>query len=175
MPDPIAETAQIGRRINELEFQARRSAGMHGLYAAAGLLVALLLPVAQVEFNQDDMPERYTAFGLLVMLNADYEVDHPTLVVIAAAALVITTLTAIVAFLLAAGRQNRTAATVALASSALLMPVLLLANTIFSLTDIESGSNDDPLTGWASGCWVLLLSALACCWIGAFLRDQLDT
>ena len=108
-------------------------------------------------------------------LNGEYEVDHPTGVVIAALLLATTAVTAIVAFLLAAGRQDRTAATVALTSSALLPVVLMVANTVFSLTDIESGSDDDPLTGWAVGCWVLLLASLAGCWIARFLRDQFDT
>ncbi len=170
-----ADPARIERRLAELGSRVDDSAGLHGLYAAAALLVGLLLPVAQVQFNRDDVPERYTALGLAFSLNGEYEVDHPTWIVIAALLLTTTAVTAIVAFLLAAGRQDRTAATVALTSSALLPVVLMVANTVISLTDIESGSDDDPLTGWTVGCWVLLLASLAGCWIGRFLRDQFDT
>ncbi len=144
------------------------------MYAAVGLLVGLFLPVAQVRYNEADVPERYTVLGLVFGLNSDYEVDHPTLVVIAGAGLTLTALAAIVAFLAAAARQDRTAATVALVASILLPLVLLLASYIFGITDIDSGSSDDPLEGWAVGCWVLLLGSLAGCWIAAFLRDQFD-
>lgn len=174
MPDAVPDVGRVDRRVTEIESRVRRCAGLHGMYAAAGLLVGLFLPVAQVRFNAGDTPEPYTALGLFFTLNADYEVDHPSLVVIAAAVLTITTLTAIGAFLTAAKGQDRTAATVALAASALLVPVLLAANGVIGITDVESGSQDDPLQGWTSGTWVLLIGALACCWIGAFLRDQFD-
>lgn len=174
MPDPTAESGRIERQLNALEYQVRRSSALHGLYAAVGLLVGLLLPVAQVQFNQDDVPERYTLLGLVFALNSDYEVDHPTLVVLAAAGITVTTLIAIGAFLIAAGRQDRTAATVALAASPLLLPLLLLANYIFGVTDVDIGATPDPLEGWAAGCWVLLFGALASCWIATFLREQLD-
>jgi len=153
----------------------RRAAGLHGLYAAIGLLVGLVLPVAQVRFNQDETPERYSAIGLLFRLNSDYEVDHPTLVVIAAAGLTLTTLVAVFAFLVAARGQDRTAATVALTASVLLPAVVVLANFVFGVTDIDSGSTDDPLEGWAVGCWVLLISSLAGCWIAAVLRNLFDS
>lgn len=166
----------MAREIDELGSQVRRSAGLHALYAAAGLLVGLLLPVAQVRINQDELlPERYTALGLVFGLHSDYEVDHSTLVVLAGLAVALTALTAIVAFLVAAAKQNRPAATVALAACALLVPVLVLAGFVFGVTDIESGSNDDPLEGWAVGCWVLLGASLAGSWIATFLRDLFDT
>ncbi len=60
-----ADPARIERRLAELGSRVDDSAGLHGLYAAAAaLLVGLLLPVAQVQFNRDDVPERYTALGL---------------------------------------------------------------------------------------------------------------
>lgn len=136
--------------------------------------MGLFLPLAQVMFNQEDAPERYTALGLVFQLNSDYENDHATLVVIAGGAVAITALTASVAFLIAAGQQNRTAASVALGASVLLLPVLVLASFVFGITDIDSGSEDDPLEGWRVGCWVLLVAGLAGSWIAAFLRDQLD-
>lgn len=174
MADAVPDLGRVNRRLIELELQARRAAGLHGLYAATGLLVGLLLPAAEVRFNQADLPERYSVIGLVFSLNSDYEVDHPTLIRIAAAVLALTALVAIVAFLVAARAQDRTAATVALTASALLPVVLLMANFVFEVIDIESGSNDDPLEGWGPACWVLLLGGLVSCWIGALLRNQFD-
>lgn len=85
-----------------------------------------------------------------------------------------TTLTAVLAFLIAARRQDRTAALVALTASAALLPVLLLANFVFGVTDADTGSDDDPLEAWTVGFWVLVLGALAGCWIASFLREQLE-
>jgi len=62
MPEPVSEYRQVARDVSQLEDRGRRSAGLHGLYAAVGLLVGLLLPIAQVRYNQDETPERYTAF-----------------------------------------------------------------------------------------------------------------
>lgn len=174
MPEPDSDARVLNRKIDALESQGRRAAGLHGLYAATGLLIGLVLPVAQVRFNNDDTPETYTALGLVFSVNADYELDHPTWLVIAGLGLAVTVLTGLIAFLVAASRHDRTAATVALTASATLLPVLLLTQLMFTFIEIESGSEDDPLEGWLSGSWVLFLAGVAGCWIGAFLRDHFD-
>ena len=174
MPDAASDSRAMNRRVDELGDQLRRSTALHGLYAAVGLLVGLALPLAEIRFNQDEVPERNTALGLVFPLNSDYDVEHSTLVVISAGTLTITTLTAMVASLVAALRQDRKAATVALSACALLPIFLIMANVVFGVTDIDSGSDDDPLEGWSIGCWVLLPVGLAGCWIAAYLRDQFD-
>ncbi len=174
MSDVGPDFGRVNRHLDQLELRVRRASGLHGLYAAIGLVVGLVLPAAQVRFNQADLPERYSVIGLLFWLNSDYEVDHSILVRVAAAAITLLSLIAIAAFLVAAGRQDRTAATIALTASALLLVSVILANFVFGITDIESGSTDDPLEGWAVACWVLLVSSLVGCWIAAALRAQFD-
>lgn len=173
MPDPAQDSRRLDRRFDSLEYSQQRSAAVHGLYAAIVLLVGLFLPLAELTYNGDP-PDRYTPFGLIFSIAGEYELDHPTWVLIAALLVVGTTLTAVLAFLIAARRQDRTAALVALTASAALLPVLLLANFVFGVTDADTGSDDDPLAAWTVGFWVLVLGALAGCWIASFLREQLE-
>ena len=116
MPDAASDSRAMNRRVDELGDQLRRSTALHGLYAAVGLLVGLALPLAEIRFNQDEVPERYTALCLVFSLNSDHDVEHSTLFVISAGTLTITTLTAMVASLVAALRQDLKAATVALSA-----------------------------------------------------------
>ncbi|CAN5438738.1 hypothetical protein BH24ACT9_BH24ACT9_09290 [soil metagenome] len=134
MSDPGGDLRAISRSITALGDAVRRAAALHGLYAAVGLLVALFLPLAQVQFNSDDVPDRLTAFGLIFSAS-EYELDHSVLVPIAGVVLAGTVMTAVVAFLVAARRQDRMAATVALTASVILLPAVVVANTLFAFTE----------------------------------------
>lgn len=174
MTEPGRELRRLDRRVSELEGRTRRSAGLHGLYAAVGLLVGLGLPLAQVSPGGDEVPDRYSAPGLAFSILGEHELDHPVHVVMVGLAVAITTLSAAVAFIVAAWVGERAAATVALVASGLLPAVLIVANGVFGVTEVDTGSSDDTLQGWTVGFWVLLLAGFAGCWIGTFLRDQLD-
>lgn len=151
MTDATRDSGLVERRISYLETGARRSACLHGLYAAAILLIGLFLPIAQVRI-EDDVPVQFSSFGLIFSV-ATYEFDHPTELVIAMAFVLITALTAAVALFVAASRQNAFSAKAGLVASAILMPIVFVANVVFGygFIDIRRGSESDPLTGWTAG------------------------
>jgi len=182
MPESAGPARPAERRLDDVEDGVRRSTGLHGLYAAAGLLIGLFLPFAQILSGAEEVEERYTAFGLIFSLPGEQLLDTPSLSVIAGLVIVSTAVTAIGGFLVAARTLDRLAATVALVASAGLTLGVLVCTFLVSLISFlrpsefeDSGfSVSDPLETWTSGSWVLLLGGLAGCWIAASMRDQFD-
>lgn len=178
MTEAPPETGVSNRRISGVEADLRRVASLHGVYAAALVLVGLFLPLVRLEFNID-VTFDYATWDLVTFTSTN-EVDRPVVLVIVSMLLVVTALAAGGAFLVTAARQNRVAATVALLASLILILVVFIANFVLSHIDVlvssseTSGDNFEAFQVWGVGAWVLLLGGFAGSWIGYVLRNQLE-